>query len=416
MYTKEKIYKDIQELLKKDYAGYIDKKNVNNASQYIVSNNMNSGEFEETIQDFLLDFNDGHLWFIAKESPLSNRGFSVRRYKDALYVTEVGQEQRLKIGDKIIQIDGKDIPALSELYSKRLEQEDNERQTWGAVLRKLSTITVESSGRKLELTLSAYEEEPYESTHNFKILDADTAILKITDFAEEKPILDIVKNNKNTLSEIKNLIIDVRVNYGGNDAFYFPLLHYIFEENILFKDLFSEDEAMFTNYTKRNCDLWISELEEYMEQELDEETIQGLQEDIDAVKKNYEKGFLEVPEETSFEIKGTSKPKNIYIISDYYCGSSGDTFVSNAKKSDKVTVVGRPTMGIMDYFNVVTVDYGEYEFWYSISKMHENSFTYGQGIQPDVYIPWTPAHLDEDQDLIYIQQMIKEKNENNECL
>lgn len=407
MYSHEKIYQDIQEILSNDYAGYIDKKSVNNSSQYIVSNNMNSGDFEEIIQDFLLDFNDGHLWFIAKESTLPNRGFTVRRYEDVLYVTEARQEQSLKVGDKITQIDGKDIPALSVLYSKLLEQEDNERQIWGAVLRKLSTITVERSGRTLELTLSDYEEEVYESIHDFRILDTDTAIIKITDFAEEKPILDIIRNNKNTLNEIENLIIDVRVNYGGNDEFYFPLLHYIFEKNILFKDLFSEDEAMFTNYTKRNCDLWIAELEDYMKQELDEETVQSLKEDIDRAKKNYDKGFLEVPEETNFEIKGTSKPNNIYIMSDYHCGSSGDTFVSNAKKSDKVTVVGRPTMGIMDYFNVVTVDYGEYEFWYSISKMHENSFTCGKGMQPDIYIPWTPDHLYEDRDLIYIQQLIK---------
>lgn len=198
------------------------------------------------------------------------------------------------------------------------------------------------------------------------------------------------------------------MNRGGNDEFYFPLLHYIFNDNLLFMDLFTKDEVMYTNYTERNCNLWIKELEEYMEQDLDENTIQSLKEEIRTVEKYYGKGLIEVPEEDAFKIKGTLTPEHIYIMTDYYCGSARDTFVSNAKKSGKVTVVGRPTMGIMDYFNVVTVNYNEFEFSYSISKMHENSFTYGQGIQPDEYIPWTPAHLKEDMDLSYVQQLIKE--------
>lgn len=33
MYSHEKIYQDIQEILSNDYAGYIDKKSVNNSSQ-----------------------------------------------------------------------------------------------------------------------------------------------------------------------------------------------------------------------------------------------------------------------------------------------------------------------------------------------------------------------------------------------
>ncbi|WP_052256518.1 hypothetical protein [Salinicoccus sp. YB14-2] len=70
------------------------------------------------------------------------------------------------------------------------------------------------------------------------------------------------------------------------------------------------------------------------------------------------------------------------------------------KKSDKVTVVGRPTMGIMNYFNVVTVDYGDYEFDYSISKMTgEATFGREGGVEPDIYIPWTPDHFRSDVDL-----------------
>lgn len=77
----------------------------------------------------------------------------------------------------------------------------------------------------------------------------------------------------------------------------------------------------------------IQELQDYLEQELDSETAEMLKEEIKTVKKHYNKGFLEVPEEEDFMIKGTSSPNHVYVLSDYYCGSSGDTFVSNSKKS-----------------------------------------------------------------------------------
>lgn len=47
---------------------------------------MTENEFVERNQQYLLDFNDGHLWFKAKQSTLPYRGVKVRRYKDRLYI------------------------------------------------------------------------------------------------------------------------------------------------------------------------------------------------------------------------------------------------------------------------------------------------------------------------------------------
>lgn len=409
MLSKVEIFKDIQSVIKTDYAGYVDKRNINHPEKYHVDNNMSDREFVETIRDYILDFNDGHMWFIGKNYSLPNIGFKVRRFENSLYVTECKQENRLQVGDEITKIDNVEISKIGEIYSKQLEESIFERQQWNLLLRKFSEVEVVRDNKSFKLLLSSYENEGYVSTHSAKQLDDKTMLLKVTDFAEEKPIVDLVRKNKDLIEKSENLIIDVRINNGGNDEFYFPLLNYIFEDNIEFKDLFTEDEAMYTNYTKRNCDLWLSVLEEYLEQELEDDTIKSLQNDIEDIKEHYGKGFEEVPEETEYLICGQAKPENIYILTDYYCGSSGETFVSNAKKSMKVITVGRPTMGIMDYFNLVTVDYGDFEFDYSISKMHENSFTYGMGIQPDYYIPWTPEHLEEDKDLLYVQKLIKEK-------
>lgn len=410
MFTKEEIFKEIQKIMQNDYAGYLDKKHVNHPEFYSISNNMNDHEFIETVQDYLLDFHDGHLGFISKNSKLPYVGFSVRRFEGALYVTESPQEIRLNVGDKIVQIDGEEIINLTLLYSKRLEEVLPERQQWNNIIRGSKMICVERDGKRFELKLSAYEEEPYKAGHIFKELNNETAYIKITDFAEEEPILRLINENRDFLEQTQNLIIDVRINKGGNDSFYFPLLHYIFDKKIAFLDLFNKDEVMYTNFTERNCHLWIQELEDYLKQQLDKETVEMLNKEIQLVDQNRGKGLMEVSQDINFIINGRTNPTHVYVLTDYYCGSSGDTFVANAKKSPKVTVVGRHTMGIMDYFNVVTVDFGNYEFWYSISKMNQNYFINGKGVEPDIYIPWTPEHIKDDKDLAYVLDMIASHN------
>ena len=79
------------------------------------------------------------------------------------------------------------------------------------------------------MKLSSYPAADYESNHSVKQLDSQTVMVKITDFAEEKPMVDLLKKGKRLIENAENLIIDVRINNGGNDEFYFPLLKYIFD-------------------------------------------------------------------------------------------------------------------------------------------------------------------------------------------
>lgn len=407
MFTKVQIFNDIQKIMQYDYAGYLDKKHVNHPECYSVTNNMSDLEFVETIKDYLLDFNDGHLGFISKKSKLSNVGFTVRNFEDALYVTESSHDNRLNAGDKIVQIDGVEIGKLTRLYSKRLKEVIPERQRWDSIIDGSKMICVERDSTQFELELSSYKAEPYKPCHIFKQLNNKTTYIKITDFAAAKPILSLINENRELLEQTKNLIIDVRLNKGGNDTFYFPLLHYIFKHKFSILDLFDKDEVMYTNYTENNCRLWIQELDDYLKQQLDIETVDLLNKEIQLINQNRGKGLIEVSQDINLTINGQTTPEYVYILTDYFCGSSGDTFVANAKKSPKVTVVGRHTMGIMDYFNVVTINYGDYEFWYSISKMNENYYINGKGVEPHIYIPWTPEHIKEDKDLAFVLDIIE---------
>lgn len=91
------------------------------------------------------------------------------------------------------------------------------------------------------------------------------------------------------------------------------------------------------------------------------------------------------------------------ILSDYYCGSSGDQFVEVCKNSKKVTVIGRATMGVTDYSNLAIQTWNnQIELWYPtsrVSKIDNGMGLTGVGVLPDIYIPWTPEHIFEDMDL-----------------
>ena len=412
MLSKTEIFEKIQEIIQNDYAGFQSKAHLNKPNQYRVTNEMSESAFEEMIQQYLLDFNDGHLWFKSKRSVLPYRGFAVRRYEDTLYVTESPKESRLAIGDAIIRVDDQEIEALSKKHHKILQDSVHERQRWDLVLSRAEKVTITRDGQAHDIKLQEYERAPYEPAYSFQMIEDQVGYLKITDFLQAEPIERLIAENHSVFDSLENLIIDVRVNNGGNDAFYFPLLPYIFDETISFKALFHKDEVTYTNYTEANYERWIPALKEYLKQDLEEDTKRTLIDEIALWEKNKGQGLLEVTGEVDFLIEGKESPANIYVLSDFFNGSSGETFVKNVKKSPKVTVLGRPTMGIMDIFNVITVDFGEYDFYYGISKSADQHAYNGIGIQPDIYIPWTSAHLEKDVDLEIALDLITKKESN----
>ncbi len=392
-----------------DYAGYSDKKHVNHPEKYRITEEMTDQEFVRTVQSYLLDFKDGHLYFNTSNAQATNRGFRVRRFENALYVTEVSKDSRFNRGDRIVEIDGQTIESYADNHFKILEDDVHERQYWNVGLQYADEVLLSRDNEKFVFQLKEYEWESYTPSYTFRRIDEQTSYIQITDFANAEPIQKLLQEHHAEIIQSSNLIIDVRTNHGGNDAFYFPLLDYIFDQNIAFQDLFKTDEVMHTNYTKQNCDLWIEDMRDYLKQNLDEDTEKLIQDEIKMIEKNYDKGMTWIPEDTDYMINGKNSPENVYILTDVFCGSSGDTFVTNVKKSPKVTVVGRPTMGIMDYFNVITVQFDNYEFDYSMSKMNEKYHYNQTGVLPDIYIPWTPEHIEQDIDLQYIIELIDHK-------
>lgn len=401
MYTKTEIFNDIVSILKNDYAGFEDKKKYNYPRHYTVTNNMDDETFTQTIQEYLYKFKDGHLSFRNKKSKIPFRGFRVRRYEDVLYVTEILGEEHLQVGDKITAINGDSIDLAASRYATYLQDDVYERQMWNNLLPFVDHIEYERDGELYELDLSQYNRPAYVPEYELKQLDENTVYIKLTDFAQSEPIQKMVEEHEALLNSIQNIIFDVRVNYGGNDLFYFPLVGYTLDETVRASQIVQSDEAMYTNYTANNCDLWIESLSDYLKQPLDEATRAVLEKEIEKFKTNYGVGMKKVEDNEDFVFEPKGNAQKVFILSDVTCGSSGETFIKNLKHSPKVKVIGRPTMGILDYFNVTTKDYGNYLFSYSVSRMYEKYHTNETGTLPHIHIPWTPQHLVEDVDLNY---------------
>ena len=98
--------------------------------------------------------------------------------------------------------------------------------------------------------------------------------------------------------------------------------------------------------------------------------------------------YQQESEEFFPEVRGDHYPEQIFILSDVYCASSGDNFVQMMKQFKKVTVVGRPTLGILDYSNCCTVDYGNFCLMFPTSRClsvdQEGKGMTDQGVLPDI--------------------------------
>ena len=221
-------------------------------------------------------------------------------------------------------------------------------------------------------------------------------------FLEFIKVKEIEITNYGPVAE--SLIVDVRVNNGGSDASYFELLPYIFPDEE--KDLFDlELHTMLYNCTERTCDLQLNLLNEELSKIKDEQTKTMLNLFKNFFEKNRGKEFVSFgdEEDNSFIMKGKIMPTKVIVLSDVYCGSAGDSFVESAKISDKVTVIGRATAGLTDYTNLTIMKWDEgFELWYSTSKLKRvdnGKGMTGIGIEPVIYIQWTPQHIYEDVDM-----------------
>ena len=410
----DEIFRDMVSTIVNDYAGYEEKKLLHDSMHFSLAcqdmeeqGQMNDLVFMRMMNEYMVTLQDRNLQFRLKDSKeyqACTNGFDVRSFSGKLFVTRADQETRLQPGDQIAVIDS----VLPEVFKKQMQKnclasDMEERELWGPVLKMANRCMIKRmDGTVKNITLKKYPVKKKLPRLGGRLIGKDTLYLDMTHFADEEAVEKLIAAKEKSLARCGKLILDLRHNVGGSEAAFLPLLDYIFPEKVLVKDLY-EDQGLYTNYTENNCRRKKEMFEQFLPQvegdakalveelmaELDEKSGQGMiwEEDVELA-------------EDDTVVGGKCVAEKIVILSDTYCEYAGETFIQLCKKSPRVTVVGRPTMGNVDYCNPISVLYNDkFTFSYPISKTKvakEGKGVSGRGVEVDQYIPWTPVECSAD--------------------
>ena len=414
------IFEEIVSITNTDYAGFEEKKGWGKPEAYRglikrleADHKLKPNKFADIVNDYLSDFQDHHLYFLLHGSESTKPqtiGFQVRRKGDTLYVTDVQEETRVKKGDTIKLIDGKTIPIIASEEVRLVGERSYERQHWMPVLKGARNIEL-GNGRILEM--QKYDRVEQKPVYQLKEINSETLLLIFSDFNHYEAIRDFIEESKPKLRKAKNLIIDVRNNGGGNVHSVDELLPFLFKPGE--KPSFDVPKREF-NCTSRNVELFAKQVSEARSYQIDSQTLEMLESAPSTFESNKDKGFTEFDfsaylQTLEKDFQGESYPLNVCILTDNGCASAGEDFVRVAMESSKVTVIGRATMGINDYSDLLQVSWNEeFSLYYPLSRARvktEVDPIHGKGIKPHYYLEWSPEFILQDKDLELALEMLE---------
>lgn len=410
--TKLEIFDDIVSIMAADSATSKDK-GAGNFETYRneISEDMSSDAFMLVVQRYLASFCvPSHLYF-GNNTPAKQVGFTVRRIQDALYVVSAEDGLPVAVGDRVVALDGLSVPEAAEKYKELLYGEINERQRWHRLLPLFAQVTVENASGTSTFPMPFVEKRTKRSPYVFERLNDSTVLLRFDDFEDPAPIHALIHEHEQEIGSSENLVIDVRNNAGGSDLSYLPLLDYCFGEGDALDDSAANAEI---NYSNRNVDTRIALFEEYLKGEVPTDVREILESQMASLRAYRGKGFYRGEDSgVDLTVNGRKTPAYVYVMADVECGSSGDSFVEMLRHSSKVTVVGRPTGGVLDYSNLSFIFYGEYQFGYPTSRrlaLDKGIVMACHGVPVDVYVPFTEEEVHRDVIMERALELISERN------
>lgn len=416
--TKLEIFDEVVNIMRydsstcKDIAG-------GNVEEYRVKikDEMTDFEFLYVMQSYLATFGiKGHIDFYQKNNSQSLE-FKVQRYQDALYVIDVAKNASLKKGNKIIEINGIPVKDFALQHAEFMYGEIEERQSygWHRLLKFCASITIEAEDGTLRTIPVKLDGEWEEKERYFcKELAENVVYMRLADFDNEERVQNMYAANEDLMAKCRYFVIDVRGNSGGSISSFFPLIKYCLPVGKNINELGLKLSNVETNYTERNCNSRLELIEQYRQMELPEETMKMLDAMEAELEKYKGKGFIEDSQEMELPIVGEDGVEHVYIITDENCASSGDAFIEIMSVSPKITVVGRPTMGIQDYSSVCEVSLGNFLFVYPTTRLtaiDKGIMQTKNGVPVDVYVPWSLDFLIRDVDLEVVMNLIEKKED-----
>ncbi|KXU08194.1 S41 family peptidase [Streptococcus oralis] len=414
---KTDIFKDIVWIMTHDSSTVKDRKGCN-PQPFLekITDDMTEQEFLYQVRAYLASFGIiGHISFHNKKS--GPKGFLLRISEQEMFVEEANQDTGLQVGDRILSLDGMSLEQVAlqhQNYFISLTPERRYRE-WADLLLMAEQVTVLRDGQEMSIAVRA-SQQAQKAQIFWKELESDILYIRLDNFMDEEAINRLYQEYLQKIAETETLIIDVRYNNGGTDSLYFPLLHLGLEEGKGYDTLDLQDDGMEILYTEGNVDRRLKDFETWLQQEnISPDTVKLLEDFRNNLLQNRGKGYVRYQDDQDElfpGVKGGHYPEQIFVLSDIYCVSSGDNFVKMMKDFKKVTVIGRPTLGILDYSNCCKVDYDDYFLMFPTSRwlaIDKGKGMTDKGVLPDIEIPWTPAHFERDVDLDKCLKLIEMK-------
>ncbi|MEB3416159.1 S41 family peptidase [Alteriqipengyuania sp. WL0013] len=215
-------------------------------------------------------------------------------------------------------------------------------------------------------------------------LSPDTIMVRMPNFYNENTdaIAALLAEHHDAITSTPNLLIDLRGNNGGRDGAYEPLMAYLYTRPIysIAPAIRATPRNMATLQANVDAGEYPAEVHAWVKSILDRAAASG-----EEWVPMLEEGFQI---ETFPQVYGF--PKRVGILTEG-AASSGDQFVMDARFSRKVTLLGAPTAGVIDYSNMIEklAPSGDFELYWPMTRsmrLPEEPFD-NVGVPVDVAYP-----------------------------
>ncbi len=408
----ETVFDDITRIIRKDYAGAKEIKNPSESADFAQNlatafkmKKLDDVYFLRVMRQYLATLRDKNLRLtLADNDHFKNgtRGITVRCYEKELYVTS-SEDERIHVGDKLGKVNAKSPKWYLEHLTKNILWSDvQERMDWSEFLNSSERVRVDRpDGTKEFMDLKNFPLPEAAKEVVAEMPDAHTMYLRIDHFLDEDMVQKAIDENAAVLDICDRIIVDLRKNIGGYENAFYPLLPYVVDSTMMLSEFMGE-QGIYTNFTKRNCNRRINQMKPFLESE-DEDIRRIAQELTEEAKERAGAGFIYEKDEDLIahdqKIEARGHARMIFLV-DSTTEDAAETLIQQSKRMKRVTVVGRPTRGTIDYSNIMTIAYeGGFRFSYPISRSRDCEKGRGvmdKGIAVDEYVAWTPEEIGKD--------------------
>ena len=330
--------------------------------------------------------------------------YRVRAGEDCLYVTSAAPETGLRAGDRILAVHRMSPQKVRAFLRKTAFYSDVwERELWGGYLRMAQSLEIEhEDGSREHKKMELFPAGKEEYSVCFQNLENGTAYLRL-ERMDRAAMETILADQEEVIARSRKLILDLRRSVGGEEDACDALFPYLVDREYRRSELL-QDEGSYVLFTKNNCDRRYGTLAAFRETLTDSQEIALIEEEMEIYRKNYGKGLVyqpPVPEEEEWISPASSSPEKVVLLTDTFCEMESEQFAAMCQRcGKKVTTVGRPTMGTLDYYDCIHLKVHDHMTLFYPIRMTKAAYE-GRGISEkglpvDVYVPWTPQEIRED--------------------